>query len=151
MSTALAELRAKEAEPRDLVDRLRWRIELLIDTFGLYVAPVLLDRLENLDPDGDGERSDPTWIIRLARAIDALERANEDAFSPEAIGARQEAVERAVALAEARGERVGRVAGAADERATRMEADGDEGEIRAAMRCVRRGGRAAEPWERALW
>lgn len=139
-------------EPKDPLDRLERAVTKLVDMFGLYVAPVLREQLVELDPDvDDSAEQTGAWICRLTRALVAVAEASEAAFCPEARGARDDAATAVVKRAELQARRQGVVLGAAQERMSRIEIDGVEGEVRAALRRMGRGGVGGEPWERALW
>lgn len=124
----------------------------LQDVFGLYVAPALLAMREELDPDehDDAERIQD-WTARLTLAIERVRLTSERAFSPEEIGARQDAESAAIEAARSQGERIGRVAGGAQERADRIDVEPDERELRRAVKAARGRGVTPEPWEMAIW
>lgn len=154
----LALRRAEFAHYADPLDGVREACSALDDAFGLYAAGPMLELLSGPEPD---EYSDPDEIAiwqarremvkRLTLAIERVRLASERAFSPEEIGARQDAESAAIEAARNQGERIGRVAGGAQERADRIDVEPDECELRRAVKAARGRGVTPEPWELAIW
>lgn len=103
---------------RDPLDRLQHAIDRLESVFGLYAAPALLAMRETLDPDEHDDAEEiQHWTGELTRAIWAVLVAYDVAYSPEAIGARQDALTHAERREHRLGYNQGRVRGRAQERA----------------------------------
>lgn len=132
------------------LDRVESACEELGDIFGLYVAPALLEIRENLDGSARAEKIQ-RWTALLTRAVDRVVRSARLAFDPIGKGEREDDRQARVSAAETRGERIGRIQGAAVERSSRVEIDGLESEVRTAVRAAAKRQDRREAWERALW
>lgn len=140
-----------KALPDPLFD-LEQAITRLEDVFGLYVAPEL-ERLRDVDPDDPDAARTLEWTAELTWAITHVTAGGKFVFGTEVGSWLNGELRQHLRAAAERAERIGRVEGAAEERARQadLELTATHRDIRLAVAQVRRGDDRREAWERALW